>query len=146
MKIGLRLILILLKDAVAAYLIGCVGLSWLQQLRQKSERFGRMQPKEHRNDQTELETRRPIRVIRRYGGAPVRFPGKDSSLRLPHSIKRMRCPPSQRGDKTTHEETRQPHIVLEFLHSRSRLPECTQGGTAESEHMWVLRPFRAEFG
>jgi len=44
MKIGLRLIVILLKTAVAAYLIGCVGLSWLQQLRQKLERFGRMQP------------------------------------------------------------------------------------------------------
>src|SRR5216683_1195162 len=68
MKNGLRLIVIVLKTAVAAYLIGCVGLSWLQQLRQKLERFGRMQPKEHRNDQTESETRRPIRVIRRYGG------------------------------------------------------------------------------
>src|SRR5882724_6744366 len=71
MKNGLRLIVIVLKTAVAAYLIGCVGLSWLQQLRQKLERFGRMQPKEHRNDQTESETRRPIRVIRRYGGAPA---------------------------------------------------------------------------
>ncbi len=37
MKNGLRLILIVLKTAVAAYLIGCVGLSWLQQLRQKLE-------------------------------------------------------------------------------------------------------------
>src|SRR5260370_24530942 len=72
MKNGLRLIVIVLKTAVAAYLIGCVGLSWLQQLRQKLERFGRMQPKEHRNDQTESETRRPIRVIRRYGGVPAR--------------------------------------------------------------------------
>jgi hypothetical protein len=71
MKNGLRLIVIVLKTAVAAYLIGCVGLSWLQQLRQELERFGRMQPKEHRNDQTESETRRPIRVIRRYGGAPA---------------------------------------------------------------------------
>src|SRR6266852_5186982 len=71
MKNGLRLIVIVLKTAVAAYLIGCVGLSWLQQLRQKLERLGRMQPKEHRNDQTESETRRPIRVIRRYGGAPA---------------------------------------------------------------------------
>jgi hypothetical protein len=71
MKNGLRLIVIVLKTAVAAYLIGCVGLSWLQQLRQKLERFGRMQPKEHRIDQTGSETRRPIRVIRRYGGAPA---------------------------------------------------------------------------
>jgi uncharacterized membrane protein YqaE (UPF0057 family) len=71
MKNGSRLIVIVLKTAVAAYLIGCVGLSWLQQLRQKLERFGRMQPKEHRNDQTDSETRRPIRVIRRYGGAPA---------------------------------------------------------------------------
>src|SRR6266850_767001 len=71
MKNGLRLIVIGLKTAVAAYLIGCVGLSWLQQLRQKLERFGRMQPKEHRNDQTESETRSPIRLIRTYGGAPA---------------------------------------------------------------------------
>src|SRR5260370_9944380 len=71
MKNGLRLIVIVLKTAVAAYLIGCVGLSCLQQLRQKLERFGRMQPKKHRNDQTESETRRPIRVIRRYAGAPA---------------------------------------------------------------------------
>jgi hypothetical protein len=35
MNNGLRLIVIVLKTAVAAYLIGCVGLSWLQQLRQK---------------------------------------------------------------------------------------------------------------
>jgi len=35
MKNGLRLIVIALKTAVAAYLIGRVGLSWLQQLRQK---------------------------------------------------------------------------------------------------------------
>jgi len=40
MKNGLRLIVLVLKTAVAAYLIGCVGLSWLQQLRQKLERFG----------------------------------------------------------------------------------------------------------
>jgi hypothetical protein len=71
MKNGLRLIVIVLKTAVAAYLIGCVGLSWLQQLRQKLKKLGRMQPKEHRNDQTESETRRPIPVIRRYGSAPV---------------------------------------------------------------------------
>jgi anti-anti-sigma regulatory factor len=32
------------KTAVAAYLIGCVGLSWSQQFRQKLERFGRIQP------------------------------------------------------------------------------------------------------
>jgi len=37
MKNGLRLIVIVLKTAVAAYLVGCVGLSWLQQLRQKLE-------------------------------------------------------------------------------------------------------------
>jgi len=47
MKNDLRLILIVLKAAVAAYLIGCVGLSWLQQLRQNLERFGRMQRKKH---------------------------------------------------------------------------------------------------
>src|SRR6266850_1852148 len=87
MKNGLRLIVIVLKTAVAAYLIGCVGLSWLQQLRKKLERFGRMQPKEHRNDQTESETRRPIRVIRRCGGAPAgaffRTGGTVSLNRLP---------------------------------------------------------------
>ena len=66
MKNGLRLIVIVLKTAVAAYLIGCVGLSWLQQLRQNLEKFGRMQSKEHRNGETESETRNPIRVIRRY--------------------------------------------------------------------------------
>ena len=71
MKNGLRLIVIVLKTAVVAYLIGGVGLSWLKQLRQELERFGRMQSKEHRNDQTESETRRPIRVARRYGGAPA---------------------------------------------------------------------------
>ena len=49
MKNGLRLIVIVLKTAVAAYLIGRVSLSWLQQLRQKLERLGRMQPKEHKN-------------------------------------------------------------------------------------------------
>lgn len=65
MKNGLRLIVIVLKTAVAAYLIGCIGLSWLQQLGKKLERFGRIQPKEHRNDPTESETSRPIRVIRR---------------------------------------------------------------------------------
>jgi len=57
MKNVLRLIVIVLKTAVAAYLIGCVGLSWLQQLRQKLERFGRMPIEGHRNDQTESETR-----------------------------------------------------------------------------------------
>src|SRR5262245_41671501 len=30
----------------------------------------RMQPKEHRNGETESESRKPIRVFRRYGGAP----------------------------------------------------------------------------
>jgi hypothetical protein len=30
MKNGLRLIVIVLKTGVAAYLTGCVGLSWLQ--------------------------------------------------------------------------------------------------------------------
>jgi hypothetical protein len=79
MKNSLRLIVIVLKTAVAAYLIGCVGLSWFQQLRQKLEKFGRMQPKEHRNDQTESETSKPIRVIRRYGGAAAgAFCSRDS--------------------------------------------------------------------
>lgn len=47
MKNDLRLIVIVLKTAVATYLIACVGLSWLQQLRQHLERFGRVQRKEH---------------------------------------------------------------------------------------------------
>ena len=38
MKNGLRLIVIVLKAAVAAYLIACVGVSWLQQIRQKFQR------------------------------------------------------------------------------------------------------------
>jgi hypothetical protein len=38
MKNGLRLIVILLKTVVAAYLIGRVGLSWFQQLRQRVEK------------------------------------------------------------------------------------------------------------
>ena len=46
MKNDLRLIMILLKTAAAAYLVASVGLSSLQRLRQKLERFGRMQPKE----------------------------------------------------------------------------------------------------
>src|SRR5258708_30152266 len=95
MKNGLRLILIVLKAVVAAYLIGCVGLSWLQQLRQKLERFGRMQPKEHRNDLTESETRRPIRVIRRYGGAPAgAFCSRGSwEMDRPHWRSNGRIPP-----------------------------------------------------
>jgi len=39
MKNGLHLIVIVLKTAVAAYLIGCIGFSWLQQRRQK---FGKV--------------------------------------------------------------------------------------------------------
>jgi hypothetical protein len=35
MKNGLRLIVFVLKTAVAAYLISFVGLLWLQRLRQK---------------------------------------------------------------------------------------------------------------
>ena len=35
MKNGLRLIVIVLKAVMAAYLIGCVRLAWLQQLRKK---------------------------------------------------------------------------------------------------------------
>jgi len=73
MKNGLRLIVIVLKTAVAAYLLSCVvGLLWLKQIRRELEKFGRMQPKEHRNGETESETRKPIRVFRRYGGAPSR--------------------------------------------------------------------------
>ena len=55
MKNRLRLIVIVLKTVVAAYIIGCVGLPWLQQLRQGLERFGRMQPKEHRNRQSQKQ-------------------------------------------------------------------------------------------
>ena len=79
MKNGLRLIVIVLKVAVAAYLIGCVGLSWLKQIRRELEKFGRTQSKEHRNGGTESETRRPIRVFRKYGGAPSRIFGSSGS-------------------------------------------------------------------
>jgi hypothetical protein len=69
MRNGLRLIVIVLKTTMAAYLIGCVGLSWIKQIRRELEKFGRMQAKEYRNGETESETRRPIRVVRGYGGA-----------------------------------------------------------------------------
>jgi len=67
----LRLIVIVLKTAVAAYLIGCVGLSWLQQLRKKLKGSVVCNRRSIEMIQTESETRRPIRVIRRYGGAPA---------------------------------------------------------------------------
>jgi hypothetical protein len=70
MKNGLHLIVIVLKTAVAAYLIGCVGLSWFKQIRRELEEFGRMQSKEHRNGETDSETRRPIRAVRKYGSVP----------------------------------------------------------------------------
>src|SRR5262245_33552873 len=57
MKNGLHLIVIVLKAAVAAYLFGCVGLSWLKQIRRELERFSGMQSKEHKNGGTESETR-----------------------------------------------------------------------------------------
>lgn len=38
MKNGLRLIVIVLKAAVAAYLIACAGVSWLRPIRQKFQR------------------------------------------------------------------------------------------------------------
>ena len=79
MKNDLRLIVIVLKTAVAAYLLSCVGLLWLKQIRRELEKFGRMQTKEHRNGETESGTRRPIRVVRRYGEAPVgAFCSRDS--------------------------------------------------------------------
>ena len=82
MKNGLRLIVIALKTAVAAYLIGRVGLSWLKQIRRELEKFGRMQSKEHRNGETESDTRRSIRLVRRYGGAPAGTFGSSGSWEI----------------------------------------------------------------
>ena len=82
MRNGLRLIVIVLKTTVAAYLLGCVGLSWLKQIRRELEKFGRMQSKELRNGETESETRRPIRLVRRHGGAPARTFGSSGSWEI----------------------------------------------------------------
>jgi len=71
MKNGLRLIVIVLKTAVAAYLIGCVGLSWLQNSGKKIGKVGRMHRKEHRNDQTESRKQKANSRHSKIGGAPA---------------------------------------------------------------------------
>ena len=130
MKNGLRLIVIVLKTAVAAYLIGCVGLSWLQQLRQKLERFGRMQPKEQRNDQTVSETRRPIRVIRRYGHLPEPFVAQ--APRRWHGNRTGRI-----GDQT---EKLHPHAVRRLyiaIVNRAILDVLEHGQASREAERWL---------
>ena len=131
MKNGLRLIVIVLKTAVAAYLIGCVGLSWLQQLRQKLERFGRM--------------RRIIEMIRQSQKQEGQFASfEDTAAHLPEPFV-AEAPGRWHGNRTgpigDQTEKFHPHAVRRLylaIVNRAILDVLENGQESREAKRWLL--------
>ena len=132
MKNGLRLIVIVLKTAVAAYLIGCVGFSWLQQITESWK-------------SSVVCKRRSIEMVRqsqKQEGQVASFEDTAAHLVVPWAVE---APGRPRGNRTSSNgdqtEKLHPHGVRRLclaIVNRAILDVLENGKESRQAERWLL--------